>query len=280
MVIQGGGTRGNYASGVLDYLMDHNIEFEYVVGTSCGALCGADFVSGDRGRTSLIMTKYMRSLKFASLHNMILKGSFFDFSYLWGKITDKIPFDFDRFYSNPAKFYAVATNLLTGKAGYFEKSDPSFLEGANASCSLPSITPKPVMVDGVPYYDGGVVESIPFKKALADGYEGKMLIVMTRHKGYRQKDYTEKQIAKAKKKYAAYPKFLEAYLDWHKNYNRDCDLIDQMAESGKAFVIYPSKPLKVGAVEFRKKPLQEIYDLGYADMKKAHPGLSLYLSGE
>ena len=44
LAIQGGGIRGVYASGAVDYLMEKQIEFEYVVGTSAGALNGIDYI--------------------------------------------------------------------------------------------------------------------------------------------------------------------------------------------------------------------------------------------
>ena len=37
LVLEGGGMRGVFTCGVLDYLMDHDIRFPYVIGVSAGA---------------------------------------------------------------------------------------------------------------------------------------------------------------------------------------------------------------------------------------------------
>ena len=45
LVLEGGGTRGLYTAGVLDAFMEHNIEFDGVIGVSAGAIHGCSFVS-------------------------------------------------------------------------------------------------------------------------------------------------------------------------------------------------------------------------------------------
>ena len=40
LVLEGGGMRGVFTCGVLDYLMDHHIQFPYAVGVSAGACNG------------------------------------------------------------------------------------------------------------------------------------------------------------------------------------------------------------------------------------------------
>ena len=37
LVLEGGGNRGVFTAGVLDYLMEQKVEFPYVVGVSAGA---------------------------------------------------------------------------------------------------------------------------------------------------------------------------------------------------------------------------------------------------
>ena len=37
LVLEGGGMRGVFTCGVLDYLMDHDIRFPYAIGVSAGA---------------------------------------------------------------------------------------------------------------------------------------------------------------------------------------------------------------------------------------------------
>lgn len=48
IIIEGGAMRGLYGAGVLDVLMDNNIETDAAVGVSAGALFGVNYKSKDR----------------------------------------------------------------------------------------------------------------------------------------------------------------------------------------------------------------------------------------
>ena len=50
LVLEGGGMRGVFTCGVLDYLMDHDIRFPYTIGVSAGACNGLSYMSRQRGR--------------------------------------------------------------------------------------------------------------------------------------------------------------------------------------------------------------------------------------
>ena len=50
LVIEGGGMKCAYSSGILDRMMDDGISPDYVIGVSAGAACGASFVAGQRDR--------------------------------------------------------------------------------------------------------------------------------------------------------------------------------------------------------------------------------------
>lgn len=277
LVLQGGGTRGIYVAGAIDFLMEQGFECSYVIGSSCGAMCGANYVAGNKGRTLQIMTKYMRNPRFVNPLKVVVKGTLFDFEYLWNVIPKKLPFDYDHFFGNPCRFTAVATSFETGQAAYFEKSEANIFDGIAASSSLPDVTPRPPLVDDHPYLDGGVVESIPFRKPIEEGFK-KIIIIVSRERGYRKKPMSEKKIAKAKKKYARNPDFLESYLAWNDHYNDDVDQIDKMADEGRAFVLYPSEHLTIGVAEIKKKPILDTYQLGYENMKAAYPDLQAYLA--
>ena len=45
LVLEGGGMRGVFTCGVLDYFMDHHIEFPYGIGVSAGACNGLSYMS-------------------------------------------------------------------------------------------------------------------------------------------------------------------------------------------------------------------------------------------
>jgi len=45
LVLEGGGFRGMFTSGVLDAFLKNNIKFPYVIGVSAGAAYGISYVS-------------------------------------------------------------------------------------------------------------------------------------------------------------------------------------------------------------------------------------------
>ena len=154
--VQGGGTRGIYAAGALDVLLEHNVEFPFVAGTSAGSLSLANYLSKDKGRTRFVIAELMGDPRFVSVRNAIFKGTAFDFDYLFYEIPKKeSPFNFEQFASNPAEFAICATDLNTGKRLDFLKSKtPDPFKALQASSSLPLLS-RPVYVQGTPCLDGG-----------------------------------------------------------------------------------------------------------------------------
>ena len=51
LVLEGGGMRGIFTGGVLDYLMEQHMQFSYLIGVSAGACNAMDMVSEQIGRT-------------------------------------------------------------------------------------------------------------------------------------------------------------------------------------------------------------------------------------
>lgn len=270
LVIQGGGTRGIYAAGVVDFFLDNDINFPYVIGTSAGALAATNYTSRDKERNKWCFTDGMKVRGFASISNFLFKKNYFDFHYLFYDIPKKRYFDWKTFKNNPINFVAAATSLETGEAAYFsnkELSTDDMLDGVGASASFPLLQRKPKIVCGKPYLDGRQSAPVPFKKPLADGYK-KVVVLMTRDITYKAKPYKEKYLKWAKKLYSDYPAFLEAYQNDHILYNSDQEELAELERQGVALVIRPEVPPAVGIAEKNKKKLLLLYYQGYEDAKK------------
>lgn len=265
LVIQGGGTRGIYAAGVLDAFLLNKLYFPYVIGTSAGSLCGTNYLSKDFGRSKYVVTELMSDPKFVSVRNRIIKGTIFDFDFLFHEVPKSIlPFNEKEFLNSSSFFYMVATDMADGKTIYFEKnaiSDP--YKGLAASSSLPLLS-KPVDVDGHLCLDGGVTMSVPFRKPLDEGIE-KIVVIATRNKGYRKKDIKHLQKVIAKSLYKQYPLFLDAFLKSHEVYNQNMDLLDKLEEEGRVCIIRPDGPVNVEVACKDKNELVNLYERGYED---------------
>lgn len=260
LVLEGGGNRAIYTSGVLDAFMEKDITFPYVIGVSAGSCNGVSFIGKCKGRQHDIAIKYANDKRYMGVGNLLKKGEYLNSDWIFNELSyDISPLDQDAYENSGTKFCVVATNAATGKAEYFYPD--SFRERGcpeiRASCSLPIAT-KGTEIGGQLYFDGGLVDSIPLKKALDDGCE-KAVVVLTQHKGFVKRPVPEKSSKLMKK----YPLVGEAIKNRHIMYNKQLEYVRQMEEQGKALVIQPHVPLQAGTLEKDLAKLESIYQLGY-----------------
>lgn len=250
-----------FTSGVLDYFMDHNINFPYTVGVSAGACNGLSYIAGQRGRAHICNIEMMDKYHYVGLKYLFTKHNIMDFDLLFDLFPNKlVPFDYETFFASDHRFAMVTTNCRTGKPEYFEeKSDPQrLLNICRASCSMPFVCPV-VYVDNVPMLDGGISDAIPVRKSIAEGYV-KNVVVLTRNKGYRKK---EKEIHLPSFAYREYPFIRDLIRERAKQYNETVRYIEQLEQEGRILVIRPLKPMQVSRIEKDIQKLSDLYDEGY-----------------
>ncbi len=122
----GGGFRGIYATGVLDYCQDEGIEFDVALAISAGSANLASFLARQRGRNYDFYTEYGFRKQYASLRNFIFKKSYIDMDYVYGTLSNhdgENPLDYTAIHGNPTEFCVIATDAETGEAKYFDKDD-------------------------------------------------------------------------------------------------------------------------------------------------------------
>lgn len=261
LVLEGGGLRGVFTCGVLDYFMDNGIRFPFTVGVSAGACNGLSYMSGQRGRAKASNIDLMEKYHYVGLRYLLTQKCIMDFKLLFEEFPKKIiPYDYDRYFSNPDRFVMVTTNCLTGKAEYLEEKSSSarVMDIVRASSSLPFVSPI-TYVDGVPMLDGGIVDSIPVEYAMSQGYE-KLVVVLTRNKGYRKPD---SRMPLAKIAYRKYPNLQNALRNRNAVYNKTMDLIEKLEDEGKITVIRPTRPIEVSRMEKDTAKLAALYQEGY-----------------
>ena len=262
LVLEGGGTRGLYTAGVLDAFMEHNIEFDGVIGVSAGAIHGCSFVSNQKGRSLRYYKKYVNDPRYMSVRSLIKTGDYVGAEFCYHEIPEKLDvYDFETFNNSKTKFYGVATELSSGKAEYFQFKDmKEDIDMLRASASLPLVS-RPVKFRGKTYLDGGCSDSIPVEKFREMGYE-KNVVVLTREAEYRKKPQNTKLL---KLVYRKYPEFIKAMKNRHIAYNNAVKKIEQMEKNNEILVIRPEKALEIGRLEKDPEKAQKIYDIGYQD---------------
>ena len=276
LVLEGGGTRGVFTAGVLDYLMEKEVKFPYVIGVSAGACNAIDYVSKQIGRTKDCTIIQDRKNRYIGTKDALKKGYLFDMDRLFDEYPNRLfPFDFDTYFASDIQCEVVVTNCLTGEAMYLsEKQDRErLLTICRASSSIPLISPV-VDVDGIPCVDGGVADSVPLIHSMKLGHQ-KNVVVLTRNKGYRKKAPGKSRLlyTAALKKY---PNLLNALLNRYRNYNRVMVLVEKWEEEGHIFVIRPEVE-PVSRTEQNVEKLTEFYDHGYQLMKQRMEEMQAYL---
>ena len=170
LVLEGGGFRGIYTSGVLDYFMEQGLYLPQVYGISAGALNALGYAAKQPGRTAQINFRFCHDKRYISVHNMIKYRCAFNLEFIFDTIPERyIPFDYSTFFSSPVQIHVGATNLLTGRCDFFGKNQmDKKLFPARASAALPLFS-YIFYLNGVPYLDGGIACPIPIARSVRDG---------------------------------------------------------------------------------------------------------------
>lgn len=262
LVLEGGGMRGVFTSGVLDAFMKHDLTFPYIVAVSAGACNGMSYVSHQPRRARISNIDYLARYKYIGLRHLVTQGCIFDRELLYDKFPNQyLPFDFDTFFSSPMTFEMVTTNCLTGQPMYLsERHDRQrALDIVRASSSLPYVS-KIVDVDGIPMLDGGIVDSIPLQHAIDMGHPTNVL-VLTRNRGYRD---TGKDMKIPRFIYRKYPRLRVVLSRRLAAYNAQLEYVERMEDEGRVICIRPERPMEVDRIEKDIAKLESLYEEGFA----------------
>ena len=280
LVLEGGGSRGIFTAGVLEVLHKEELGFNYVIGTSMGACNGSSFVSNQPERNKRVIVDYINDERYFNYSGLIKSDTpVFGMDFLFDTIPNKLdPFDYEAFINSEVVFKVVATDVDTGQATYFSKSEMKnqneIMKMIKASSSLPGLT-LPVDFKGSKYLDGGVTDSVPVQKAITDGGD-KIVVVLTRDATYKKKPLRGKFLQKIK--FRKHPKLLEALFNRHKEYNETLELIERLEKQEKIFVIRPSAPIDISKFEKNTDTFNKIFELGKNDAKNKLNAIKNYLT--
>ena len=275
LVVEGGGMRGVYTAGVLDYFMEKNLYFDDCYGVSAGACHISSYVSKQIGRSIKVTLDYINDKRYCSVNSLIKTGDMFGVEMLYDLIPNKLElYDYDTFNKFKGNFYSVVTNCKTGKAEYIKIKDmKKDIIAVRASSSLPLLS-RIVEINGKEYLDGGITDSIPIKKSIKDGHK-KNVVILTRDKTYRKSK--PKFLSFFKLKYKKYPNLVKAIENRYKIYNETLDFLEEEKAKNEVFIIQPKLPVKISRIEKDKDKLKALYNQGYEDAKEIYEDLMKFL---
>ncbi len=267
LVLEGGGLRGYYSSGVMEAFMERDILFPYIIGVSAGAANALSYISGQSLRSRQIIENYVTEKEYVSRRNLLKYGSIFNFDYIFQTIPEQhIRFDWEVFHAQNTNFLTGAMNLADGKTVWFEKDMLCApFSATRASCSMPFLA-KVVECNGMKLLDGGVTDPIPIEKSIADGNRFHV-IVLTRNAGYRKKPFGHEKLLRAMCR--KHPVLADVMLQRHETYNRQLELCEKLEKEGKAIIIRPQEPIRVGRTGADMETLLALHDEGLKEGREA-----------
>lgn len=276
LVLEGGTFRTIFTSGILDAFLENNIEMPYVIGISAGAINACSYVSKQPERTFRTISTYRNDPRYMGWRNFLTEKSYFGLNFSYNILPNKLDFfDWQTFRKFDGEVEFGVTNALTGEAEYLDAltmDDECMM--LRATCALPVLFPE-IKINDTPYFDGGLADAVPIKRAEGKGY-AKHIIILTRPPGYRKAlDGQSKWVMRAFKK--RYPEIAKSLATRAERYNATMDYIEQLEADGKAFVFRP--PVPVASFEKNPKIMKITYDLGYRQMLSRKDELQVFLQG-
>ncbi|MBR0180762.1 MAG: patatin family protein [Prevotella sp.] len=261
LVLEGGAMRGLFTAGILDVMMESGIEFDGIVGVSAGAAFGCNYKSRQPGRAIRYNTRFARDKRYCSWQSWWKTGDLYNAEFGYHIIPTQLDIFDDKAYDeNPMAFYAVCTDVETGKAVYkrLDKSTHLTYDWIRASASMP-LASKVIELEGQKVLDGGVADSIPLEFFEDIGYD-RNVVILTQPEGF-VKEHNRlmplMRIALRK-----YPKMIEALDKRHLMYNRQLEYVREAEREGRCLVIRPDEKLPIGRTSHDPEEMMHIYNIG------------------
>ena len=262
----GGGLRGIYGAGVLDRCLEEDLRFDLCIGVSAGSANMASYLAGQHGRNKPFYDEYSFRREYMSVHNLIRKHSYLDLGYVYGTLSNaggENPLDYAALARSPAELCVVAANAQNGEAQYFTKADlhPDDYRILMASCCIPVID-QPCVIDGVPYFDGGLADPVPLEWAFAHGCD-RVALILTKPIGLVSSDARDKHLAHLLQSH--YPAAAEGLRRRAWRYNTAVQRARELERQGLVCIIAPDSTEGMSTLTKNRAGLEKMYAKGKQD---------------
>jgi len=277
LVLEGGGMRGAYTAGVLAWMIENNVDFEYGVGISSGALHLASFFQQDIKSLHDYSITYVASKENVGIRPFLKEGRYVGYDYMFDNLLVKhTKYKVDKLKESDKKFEFGLYDVVKGDCKYFDKFYlDNKLTALKAACALP-IASRIIKYHGNKYLDGGIKVMIPIERALENNLD-KIVVITTKPAGYIRKPASRFMRAFMKANYLQYPQLCKDYNVRHENYNRQVQIINDLVKEDKALHLLPSRVIDVSRFSASVESLQELYELGFSDCEMRKEKIFSYL---
>ena len=274
----GGGMRGIYSAGILDFLMEVGIGFDKCIGVSAGSANLISFLAHQEYRNYKFYTDYAFRKEYMGKSNLLKSGNFINLEYIYGELSNKdgeYPLDFLSVKNNPSEFLVVATDAHTGKAKYFSKDElkQDNYKPLMASSCVPGVN-KPYFIKGFPYFDGALSDPIPLDKAFEIGCD-RVVLIVTKPIDFIRTNIKDLPLARMIER--KYPLASEGLLKRAERYNEGMAKAIKLQKDGKVFIFAPKDISGVDTLKMDRESLVRLYKSGYADARGSFHELEEFL---
>ncbi|RYQ48618.1 patatin family protein [Bifidobacterium pseudolongum subsp. globosum] len=265
----GGGFRAIFGAGVLDRCLEEGIAFDHCYGVSAGSANLTSFLAHQHGRNHTFYTQYAFRKEYASVNSFIHNHNFANLDYVYGTLSNhdgENPLDYEAFAANPAQFTVVACDARDGSTKYFTKDDMHYddYDVLKASSAVP-VACQPYVIDGVPYFDGGIADPVPVQKAIDDGCD-RIVLVLTRPKDVIREQH--KDVAPARILRRSRPEAAERLLERYATYNTEVAVAKQYEAEGKVLILAPEELYGLSTLSKTYEGLERMYRAGYGQAER------------
>lgn len=267
LVLEGGGIRGAYTAGALQWIQDNALHFDYHVGISSGAAYLACYMEGRMDVAKKMATYYTCQKDVVGIRSLLRCGYYVDYQKVFEEeMIQTEGMSVKKIKENNMPMEVGCYDLAQGKTIYFDASQlDDQMQMIRGACALP-VASAVVDVNGYRLLDGGITKMIPIERAIEKGCT-KCIVITTKPKDYVRKPSSFIVRGIMKLLYRECPTIADDYKVRHINYYKQRKIIDDMVEAGNAINIYPSQTMKVSRWKGDPDSCMALYNLGYRDME-------------
>jgi predicted patatin/cPLA2 family phospholipase len=236
LVVEGGGMRGVFAAGVLDYFLEKKFDpFDLYLGVSAGACNLASHLGKQHGRNYRCYTDYMLRPDFFSMKKYVRGGHYMDLDWFWDYCAKVEPLNVNDVLKKI--FYVIVTNVHTGSAEYLRTNERTIFDALKGSSALPLLYRKRIKLNNSEYIDGGVTDPIPIMEAYRQGAR-RIMVIRSQLAGYSKNSFFESKFIPLL--FWRYPSLRKALGEREARYNELLDFIKNPPADADVIELCPS----------------------------------------
>lgn len=270
LIVQGGGMRASYSMGCLSALEKLGLgdAFDYVLGSSAGAINGAYFIAKQCKAAIEVYSEYLTNNGFI---NLLRPRKILDASYLIRVLSQgETALDVARVTASKTDLrFSMVHFPSSEQITFSSKNNPKELMNLiKASATVPAISNDKITIDGEKYIDGGIVDPIPIKSAIKLGCTD-IVVVLTRSRNFRRRPSRLVYEILSKTYFRDWPKkskdsLFERFAQVNNLYDFLWSIEGDNAKY-RVMIISPKQDNLAGILSRSKKKIQQNAKMGFND---------------